>query len=280
MPNKWIAAGVVLCGMSFLAGINSYGDANKGNENSVVFKVGNFDRSSFEFADGQPEAAGKFYRRSERPGKGLVRNASCGAERRRRAGKRRCRVCAQSDSLFGGRRPERDYELRVSLLIETASVPALRISINGRHGLLYLHPKLDYSNGDQGDSFYPASSHAETTFEFPAGYLKQGENTITFQAVEQADDAVPDASLTYDAIELDRVTGADHPIASSAEIVPTIFFHQEAGSTKETVDVFLRSAKAIRDRHRRGVDDRRQNVPPERAGEGGPRRTEAGFPGF
>ncbi len=225
-----------------MAGLNSYGDAIKRNENSVVFKVGNFDQSSFEFASGSPKQPVSFIVGQSDPAKdwyatqAAVLSAADGQEREDGASAPRVIRFSVEGT------PKGTYQLRVSLLIETSSVPVLRIGINGRQGLLYLHPKLDYSNGDQGDSFYPAFSDAETTFEFPARYLKQGENAITFQAVEQADEAVPDASLTYDAIELDHVTEADRPSASSAAIVPTIFFHQEAGSTKEAVDVFLRSA--------------------------------------
>ncbi|MGC2163507.1 MAG: polysaccharide lyase family protein [Silvibacterium sp.] len=245
MLNKRVVTGVVLLGLSFLAGHRVYGDTTKGGESLVIFKLGTFDRSSFEFASDSPKQPVNFIVGQSDPAKEwyatqpAVLSAVTGLTRTDIATAPR----AIQFSLDG--KPTGTYRLRISLLIETASVPALRVDINGRHGILYLHPKLDYSNGDQGDSFYPAYSHAETELEFPADCLRQGENKITFQVVEQADQAVPDASLTYDAIELDRVLGKGNPNASSALIVPTIFFRQESGSVEEIVDAFLRSAKPL-----------------------------------
>ena len=71
------------------------------------------------------------------------------------------------------------YRLHVALLIESTSVPALRVNINGKQGTFYPHPHLDYNNGDQWDSFYPAYSHADISFAFPGSYLRKGPNTIT-----------------------------------------------------------------------------------------------------
>jgi alpha-mannosidase len=244
MLDKRFAAGVVLLGLASLTGHSVYGDTGK-EAQSTVFKIGSFDRSSFEFASssptqpvnfiiGQSDAAKDWY--ANQP---AVLSSDSGQMKTDAATAPRA-VHFSLDSA-----PKGAYRLRVSLLIESASVPALRVDINGKHGLLYLHPKLDYSNGDQGDSFYPAFSHAETTFEFPAAFLKQGENTITFQAVEQADQAVPDASFTYDAIELDRATGMEDTHASSALVVPTVFFRQDGGEKKELIEVFLVSAKSF-----------------------------------
>jgi len=226
-----------------MASLAAYGKTGNDSGDAAVFKIGNFDRSSVEFAPGSPkqpvnfmvgqsEAAKDWY--ANQPavlstGSGLTRTDAATAPR--------------TIHFSLNRAPTGMYRLRTSFLIETASVPALRVEINGRQGLLYLHPELDYSNGDQGDSFYPAFSYAESALDVPGSFLKQGENTITLQAVEQADEAVPEASLTYDAIELDHATGQDNHEASSALIVPTVFFKREAGNVKELVEVFLRSDK-------------------------------------
>jgi alpha-mannosidase len=244
--NRKITAGVVVFGLLFLAGRCGYGDPVKENQASVIFKVGTFDHSSFEFASGSPKQPVTFVVGQSSAAKDwyatqpAVLSSESGQARSDAASAPRAIQFSLENA------PKGKYRLRISLLIESASVPALRIDINGRHGLLDLHPKLDYSNGDQGDSFYPAFSHAETTFDFPAEYLKQGENAITFQAVEQADQAVPDASFTYDAIELDQMKEVGRGSSSSAQIVPTIFFHSEDGSTKEQLDVFLHSANPFK----------------------------------
>ena len=39
---------------------------------------------------------------------------------------------------------------------------------------------------------------------FPGSLLHQGANTITLQAILEEEKLVPDAGLTYDAVELDR----------------------------------------------------------------------------
>ena len=213
------------------------------SRNLVIFKLGNFDRSSFEFASGDPKQAVNFVVGKSDPATdwfatqpAVLDTASGQAGMDAASAPRTIHFSVDGT-------PKGLYQLRVSSLIESSSVPALRIAINGRNGMLYLRPQLDYSNGDQGDSFYPTYSHAENSFDFPGSYLKQGEDTITFQVVEQADHAVPDASLTYDAIELDRLTGADNPSASSVQIVPTIFYRHDGEGTKELVEVFIRSTR-------------------------------------
>jgi Alpha-mannosidase len=242
--NKKIAAGIVLFGLSFMVGFKAHGDTAKGSQDQIIFKLGTFDRSSFEFASGSPKQPVSFIAGQSDPTKDWY--ATQPAVLSSASGAMRTDVASAPRAIHFSvvNTPKGVYRLRVSLLIESAGVPVLRIGINGRHGLLYLHPKLDYSNGDQSDySFYPAFSRADMTFDFPADYVKQSENTITFQAIEQAGQEVPDASFTYDAIELDHAAGSGNAYTSSADILPTIFFHDEAGNTKELVNVFLQSAK-------------------------------------
>ena len=141
--------------------------------------------------------------------------------------------------------PAAAYQLHIALLIEDPSVPVLKVGINGKNGVFYLHPKLDYSGGDLVDVFDPAYSAADVVFDFPGSYLQAGANTITLQAIEEADEAVPDAGLHYDAIELDSVPGNPGATAYTAQIVPTIFFHQQSGELLETVDAFIRCSGHI-----------------------------------
>ena len=245
MRKQFIETVIVLFGTAFLAGIGSYGESNSGNSASVIFKIGVFDRSSSELAPGRPKQPVNFVAGQSDPAKAWYAFQPAELEGPGLQGKKDIASAPRTIHFSIDGAPKGAYELRASLLIETASLPALRIAINGRTGFLYLHPKLDYSSGDQGDSDFPAFSHADATFTFPASYLKRGENAIAFQAVEQADEAVPDAGLTYDAIELDHPTGAGPAGAASAEIIPTVFFRQDGAATKEVVDVFLRSAAPI-----------------------------------
>ena len=116
----------------------------------------------------------------------------------------------------------------------------LRVGVNGNTGVFYLHPKLEYSNGDQGDSFNPAYSSADLEVGFPGRYLRPGANTITLQLVEEAEEAVPDAGINYDAIELDSVAPKADSQPISADLVPTVFFQHLNGKLAEAVDAFIR----------------------------------------
>ena len=122
-------------------------------------------------------------------------------------------------------------------------MPALRIGINSKAGLFYLHPKLDYKMGDVVAAFYPAYSRAEVEFDFPGAWLKHGENAITLQAVALADKEVPDAGFAYDAIQLTRSTD---PRRIEAHAEPTIFFAKRGAGLEERVDVFVRTIEKLR----------------------------------
>ncbi len=210
----------------------------------VVFRIGSFDRSSIEFAQDDPKQPVHFVVGTSDTAKDWY--ATQPAALADNAGSEGAAVATTAREIVFtlDRAPAPVYQLHVSLLIETASVPALQIEINGKHGRFYLHPKLDYSNGDQGDSFYPAFSQADVAFSIPGSALRQGRNTIRLLVVEEADRELPGASLTYDAIELDRGDGG-MSLRSSTEIQPTIFFQQRQGVLQENVDVFIRYRKPI-----------------------------------
>lgn len=243
MYRKAIATATALLSISCLAGNFAYGEADKTRPYSEVFRLGTFNRSSIEFAGGYPKQSVNFTIGQSNPANDwygvqpAVLSSSAGETRTDAATAPRTIRFSLSSA------PQGSFRLRLSVLIETASVPVVRVEINGKTGLLYLHPKLDYSSGDTTGLFYPAYSHAESEYDFPASFLKQGSNTISFQAIEQADEAVPDASFHYDAIELDHVAAVVS--ASSALIEPSIFFQQQNGDIKEKVEAFIRSSSPI-----------------------------------
>jgi len=213
-------------------------------QTAVVFRIGAFDRSSIEFASGDPKTPVKFVVGQSRPSKDWYQTQP--AVLSSALGANVSDIAATPRTItFSIPSETASYKLHLSFLIESASVPALRVDVNGMHGLFYLHPELDYSNGDQGDSFYPAYSHADLEFWISAGILRQGENSIALQAVEEADQKVPDAGLTYDAIELDRAPAGRDTHFSSAEIRPTIFFQPQRGALQEIVEAFIRFEKPL-----------------------------------
>ena len=135
--------------------------------------------------------------------------------------------------------PAAAYRLHVSLLLESRSVPALRVCINGKCGMFYLESSLDAHMGDSDDTFQSVYAPADVAFDFPGRYLQSGANTLTFQVIQEPGRAVADASLTYDAIELDQAPASELPEVSSAAIMPTVFYQGQPGNMKELVDVYI-----------------------------------------
>lgn len=224
------------------AGFNLSRTAAQGASSGTVFQLGKFDRSSYEFADSDPKQPVKFVVGKSDPAKDWYQMQPVavlsGAKVSEDADPR-----AIQFSLSGA--PAAAYKLHVAVLIVSQAVPALRVTVNGKVGTFYLHPRLDYSNGDQWDSFDPAYSFAEVEVAFPGSYLRRGDNTITLQAVEDAE--VPGGRIAYDAVSLSRDTTGFREGASSAEIVPTVFYKQRGAGLDELragldelVDVYVR----------------------------------------
>ncbi|MGB9146179.1 MAG: polysaccharide lyase family protein [Acidobacteriaceae bacterium] len=213
------------------------------SNSDVVWRVGSFDRSSGEFAQGSPTQPVSYVIGQDQPATNWYAYAPSyypGSQSDAATAPR-----AIVFSIAGS--PERAYRLVVSIMIDHSSVPALGVSINGRKGLFYLHPRLDYAMGDMVAAFYPAYSHAQVEVDFPGAWLHSGRNTIALQAVAASDQGVPDAGFNYDAIELDRA--ASLPAHVSALIEPTIFYQQHGTALDERVDVFVRSDERPRSGH-------------------------------
>lgn len=205
---------------------------------SPIWRIGTFDRSSAEFADGSPKQPANFVVDRD-PAKNWYGYATASF-----AGHTDADTAPQIVQFSIAEKPSATYRLRVSLLIEHSSVPALRVAINGRTGTFYLHPELDYSMGDTMAAFFPAYAHATVEFDFPGSLLHSGTNSIAFQAVATADKGVPDAGFNYDAIELD--TSSNTANAPTAQIEPTIFYKQTGNTLTERVDVFVRYSERPR----------------------------------
>jgi len=205
----------------------------------TVFRIGKFDRSSWEFNREHPKRPVTF-----RTGSSIAltnwhatqpaRLESKSGSERRNSGYGPATI---EFNISGTPRPT--YTLHVALLEESPAVPALEVKINGRCGRFYPQPVLDRELGDriaQNDSAY---SHADVIFTFPGSYLHQGKNILSLEAIEESPDPSPKATFTYDAIEL--ATGAPDQ-GPSAQIVPTIFYRQKDGKLTEDIEIILRSA--------------------------------------
>jgi len=200
----------------------------------TVWRVGVFDGSSGEFSNGEPQAVVHFATGQDQPRTAWFAFAPVAWANKPVDPRSAPRTI--DFSVAGA--AARAYRLKVSLLIEQSSVPALRVGINSRFGTFYLHPRLDYNMGDMMAAFYPAYARAEVEVDFPGSWLKTGTNGISFQAVPVGEKGVPDAGFQYDAIELQQTDSV--PTAISAHAEPTIFFQKHGASTDERVDVFVR----------------------------------------
>ena len=206
----------------------------------TIWQVGKFDGSSAEFAPGTPSGPVVFAAGSGHPGTEWYAYAPSAFP-----GKPVTPETAPRAITFAmAGKPGTAYRLTVSLIISQSSVPALRVGINGRTGLFYLHPQLDYAMGDTVAAFFPAYSRAEVACDIPGSWLQTGSNRITVQPVATGDAGVPDAGFNYDAIRLDQVDAL--PAAVDARVEPTIFYRQAGSGLTEQVDVFVREREKAR----------------------------------
>ncbi len=222
--------------------LSAYAVAQSAGGTAKIFQLGVFDGSSNEFATGTPdapvdvdansaEAAATWY--GSQPAT-VIGTPDQGNEAKA-AAPRGIRFSIEG-------KPTSAYRLHLALLIESRSVPALRICINERCGMFYLESPLDAHMGDSDDTFQSVHAPADVAFTFPENYLHASENRITFQVIQEKDREVQGANLTYDAIELDEAQRLPEVAdSSSAAIVPTVFYQGQPKNLKEQVDVYIRS---------------------------------------
>jgi hypothetical protein len=142
--------------------------------------------------------------------------------------------------LPGAPDPNAIYRLHLAVLFETACIPALQVGINGHHGRFYFQPKIDNRMGDAVGGNRTGYSCGDLTFDFPGAYLLAGTNEITFQPFATSPQTVPDAGLTYDAIELTREAGIFDSARATVELVPTVFYRSGKAGLEERIDATVR----------------------------------------
>ena len=146
--------------------------------------------------------------------------------------------------------PRGVYRLKLAILYETPRLSFLKLDVNGHSGFFYFHPKLDFRAGDWEGTFVPQTSTDEKTITIPAAWLRKGENTFIFTAMDDPPDAQNSlgaiapghTGLIYDAIELGQDDAARYEErAFTARVEPTIFYRK----TKEVVDVFISASSSL-----------------------------------
>jgi alpha-mannosidase len=147
--------------------------------------------------------------------------------------------------------PRGVYFFKVGILYETPRLSFLKLTINGRSGNFYFHPKLDFNAGDWEGTFVPQTSYDEKTIAISAAWLVNGQNEIVLTALDEP--AVAQNSLgaiapghtglTYDAIELQHNSpGRYDERRLDVLIQPSIFYKQNSDGLVELVNVFVSSA--------------------------------------
>ncbi|HXS13856.1 MAG TPA: polysaccharide lyase family protein [Acidobacteriaceae bacterium] len=216
-----LAAGTLLCTASYAL------DPPKEPSGEVpVFRIGVVDGSSAEFSPEEPGTQAPFVVGQSVASKDwyatqpAVQSSDLKGERTHGPTSPRVIKFVVAHAPLG------TYTLKVPLLFEGKSTPAMRVAINGKTGMFYPSPKLDGREGDINAVNYPAYSTADIVFTFPSNYLHLGVNMITLQAVEEGDEPNPGAGFKYDAIELDWNGPAATVLKSSVRIEPTVFFRR------------------------------------------------------
>lgn len=218
--KRWIAA-VSICTFAALAMT-----AAAAGETKTIWEIGKFDHSIHEFS--APARSTATYE----------------------VGKSDWKRDWPADEASGSRyeiqfplsaRPTGVFTLKISTLVWTPRVPAIKIQINGHEGLYYLHPTSLYL-GDQR-----FRSTALLTIDLPARDLTQGTNSLVLSLVDSQPTAGESNAVTisYDYLSLVNDAHAKYNAASvQATVTPTIFYRKQGNNLVEIVDAFLRFNEA------------------------------------
>ncbi|HEX8141165.1 MAG TPA: glycoside hydrolase family 38 C-terminal domain-containing protein [Pyrinomonadaceae bacterium] len=205
----------------------------------AVWKIGSFDLSSAEFG-GQASTPGPFVVNESQPRDWPGVQQAVTPAKAVEATPRRIRF-ALSDA------PRGVYRLRLGLIVHTPRAPVIQLEVNGHRGWFYQR-LADYHEGNTEASIFPQYSTGTLALEIPSDFLRQGGNEISLLALtDPLSTALPggeitdDALLTYDALALENVPGAQSTVGiTSAEATPTVFYKREGGRLLEVVSVLVR----------------------------------------
>lgn len=225
----------------------------------TLWQIGNFDQSAEEFdasfseeyvsANSVPAdtvyRVGKSDWEKDWPGfhPGSANGFACGREH-------------PSRILFSLTQPPRGvFTLSVGVLHYLPRYSNLRVSMNGRRGLYFLHPRLSYELSYFPTAFFPHFSHQQLEIELSPRDMKQGENELVLTWVddprEQEDTRSPTregvSGIHYDALRLTRADRTHTPAAGApATLTPTIFYKQQGNQLLEIVEAIVRLDKKTR----------------------------------
>jgi alpha-mannosidase len=212
---------------------------------TVVWQIGKFDGSSYEFHLGVPAEDPVFVVGKSDPAKEWYRSQSGTSN-----GTTGFRAHPFTVKFELPQAPQGLYTFRFSLLVYGSRLPILKVDINGHIGQFFQHPVLDYSATEWPGHFVPQMSKASIRFDVPTACLQQGTNTLVLTAVDEPnkrDDSqtteftLGNSAIVYDALALEHDPSRTYASKEVfAEVLPTIFYKGEGRSLVELVDVFVR----------------------------------------
>ena len=212
---------------------------------TVVWQLGKFDGSSYEFHEGVPADDPVFVVGKSVPAKDWYRAQSGTSNGAAGFRAHPFTVKFELPQVLPGM-----YTFKFSLLVYSSRLPILKVSINGHVGQFFQHPVLDYDATEWPGHFVPQMSKASIAFDVPTGCLQTGTNTLVLTAVDEPnkrDDSqtteftLGNSAIVYDALALEHDSSKTYGAKKVfAEVLPTIFYKGEGNSLVELVDVFVR----------------------------------------
>jgi alpha-mannosidase len=142
--------------------------------------------------------------------------------------------------------PKGTYQLIFSALLYNPRTPHLEVSINGKTGVYYFHPKLSYYPGDPA-FWSPIYAADQLTIDLPASALHMGENKLVLTALDNPQDGPGDSWLTYDALRLTQDSQSPNR-SPRLDVTPTVFYVTSGNGLNEVVRV----TATLSDKVRRG----------------------------
>lgn len=131
--------------------------------------------------------------------------------------------------------PRGTYTLKIGMLVQTKRLSILQFDLNGHQGRAYQRPHWNDTPGKKHWSDV-------VSLELPSRFLKSGTNQLVVTAIDEPSqrDDVSNPGIIYDALELDQDTARkSNPSGITAEVIPTIFYKNEAGKLAELLDVYI-----------------------------------------
>ena len=210
---------------------------------SVLWEIGNFDRSSAEFSTTinlkDSNLNPTYIIGRSAPGKDWPAHQPGSLNR-----------------AFGGRvhpytivfnlpaSPKGICRLEISALLYNSRVPSLMVEINGMTGSFHFNRKLSYYPGDR-QVYSPIYGGDQLEVVLPRKALRAGENRLVLTAIDEPKDGDGDSVLTYDALRLTEDPAGKSSLSPRVSVEPTVFYVRRDNQLRELTTVTVTLGRKI-----------------------------------